>query len=942
METRWIFIILEILFILLIIILGTELLLNVDLTKSIDLKGETNDFCQSLNNSEINASSDYLACDNKFKKNKIILLLIDSLPFDNLHILTDVNNTRITNFFRGKGIEYKQSGALFETILTGKFSRNYGASQMEFDSLAQQFKNANMSVFYKIRKFPLKQLINENLLTKFELHQGEANPLSKLCERDIYFFQDYTKKISDKFVEKSTSSFKKGFDERILYNITYEELKYEFDKMHRYYTQCFSDFNFNSVVYYTECLDHFIHTSYKKYPTIIYKIFYAEHVIKQIIQWINEEHDEYSLVVISDHGGQNYFGEDAICNHGCNFKGNEGFIFVYTKELGENYEKYKLNNKDDEIPLIPLNDFPCIIAQILKNVNFPLEATCTPRFIGNDPFIKFSSVKAKEIQLKQYIEKLSNKYPKLFGLLRKKYEKKLNEHKFYDNFKNIDSINQTDDKIFDEYTEYIMTIQKELLSEVIQSSHNTTYKIIFYASAILFILGFFYHFKNLLLLTKKKILKISTKNTTIENQIDSIQKESKYKNVFEDKLTGYMIIIFILLLSEPIVCLIFHNSSNISKFINFSIFFKFIGKLFFTIVVSFIQNLQYKNNYKKMIRIQLFIIILNLIMYYKELYIYIDKVVNNNSKVNFVKFYFSYPILFLYAVIELYSLRNYYIYKIRYIYILSVYLVFISYFMIKFDKTLKINMGPHKPETILLMREIYFMIFLLLAFITPLKKKKKGNKRVLPNVVFNSKLFFIVLINFICIESERVIMVLLLNFILFYLCKCFKKEKDIFLKLIYLIIIACYTQIFYIGNQGTFTMDLSIKVSVKVPSKWADDLPIISGIIFTIHKLKFHIISSCYVFSLFKKTKNKSMNYFSEIARLIYIIPLYGKIICYLHFLKYEIEDSYIQTLFLIATEAIPLILYDINYLINYACYETLRIIHKNCGKSGYKQVNEM
>ena len=141
MEKTWIFIILEILFILSIIVIGVSLLLNIDITKSINLKGETNDFCQSLNYSANNSTLDFLVCDNNFKKKKIILLLIDSLPFDNLILLTDFNKTNITNFFRGKGLNYKQSGALFETILTGKFSRNYAAFPIESDSLPQQFKN---------------------------------------------------------------------------------------------------------------------------------------------------------------------------------------------------------------------------------------------------------------------------------------------------------------------------------------------------------------------------------------------------------------------------------------------------------------------------------------------------------------------------------------------------------------------------------------------------------------------------------------------------------------------------------------------------------------------------------------------------------------------------------------------------------------------------------
>ena len=943
MEKTWIFIILEILFILSIIVIGVSLLLNIDITKSINLKGETNDFCQSLNYSANNSTLDFLVCDNNFKKKKIILLLIDSLPFDNLILLTDFNKTNITNFFRGKGLNYKQSGALFETILTGKFSRNYAAFPMEFDSLPQQFKNANMNVLYKIRKFPLGQLINKNFLTKSEFIKSEVNPLARFCERNINFFNDYTEKIKQIFVDNSTSSFKKGLNKDILYNRSFEELKYEFNKMHKYFTICFSINHFYSTVYFTDCLDHYIHTSYKDYPLIIFKIFYAEQVIKQIIQWINEEHSEYALAVASDHGGQIYYGEDSLCNHGCNHPGNEAFIFAYTKELGENYDKYKLNNLDNDIPIISLNDFPCIIAQILKDVNLPLEATCTPRYIGNNSIIKFSSIKSKEIQLKKYIEKLYNKYPKIFEKHYIKYSKRLNKHKFLDYFKDLNSINQTEDKIFDEFRDYLMDIQKELFFDVIKSSHSIIYNIIFYISGFLFIGGFIYYFRRLIILTRNKISKFNFKNATMEKNIVLNRKKNnnQRESTILNKLEKYIIIIFILLISDPILCLIFHKSSNISKPINFSVFFKFTV-LLLIIVFIFINDTKSKINFKRVIYILLFIIIFHLIMDYIELYIYLDKNINNDSKSNFIKFYLSYPILFLYAAIEFYSLRNYYIFKIRYVYFISLYLIISSFYMIKFDKTLKINMGAKEPETILLLYKIYYMIFLLLFFIKPLKKKKNVIKKIIPNVIFNYKLFFVVLINFICMETERIPMLLFLNFILFYLCKCFKKEKDIFLKLIYLIIIALYPQIFFIGNQGTYTMDLSIKVNQKVPSKWADDLPLISGIIFTIHKLKYHIISSTYVFGLFKRTKNKSMNYFSYIARLIYIIPLFGKIICFLYFFKNEIEYSYIQILFLISTDSIQLLLYDLNYLINFGFYKIIRIIYKDYEKLDDNQVIEI
>jgi hypothetical protein len=84
-------------------------------------------------------------------------------------------------------------------------------------------------------------------------------------------------------------------------------------------------------------------------------------------------------------------------------------------------------------------------------------------------------------------------------------------------------------------------------------------------------------------------------------------------------------------------------------------------------------------------------------MNYIEIYTYLEKNVNIDSKISFIKFYLSYPILFIYAVIELYSMRNYCFFKIRYVYIISLYLIISSFYMIKYDKTLKIHIGAKKP-----------------------------------------------------------------------------------------------------------------------------------------------------------------------------------------------------------------------------------------------------
>ena len=111
--------------------------------------------------------------------------------------------------------------------------------------------------------------------------------------------------------------------------------------MHKNYTNCFSKIDFYSSVYFTDCLDHYIHISDKNYPLIIYKIFYAEQVIKQIIKWINEEHSEYALAVVSDHGGQIYYGEDSLCNHGCVIQEMKPFYLSIQK----NWEKIMRNTK---------------------------------------------------------------------------------------------------------------------------------------------------------------------------------------------------------------------------------------------------------------------------------------------------------------------------------------------------------------------------------------------------------------------------------------------------------------------------------------------------------------------------------------------------------------------------------------------------------------------
>ena len=98
----------------------------------------------------------------------MIFLLIDALAYDQIYEFNNWSKYNLTNFFKSGGIDYKQTGSLFESMFTGKFSRNYLANKIRIDNLARQFKKANMQMFYKVRNnFPLDSLIDKKFTDIF-------------------------------------------------------------------------------------------------------------------------------------------------------------------------------------------------------------------------------------------------------------------------------------------------------------------------------------------------------------------------------------------------------------------------------------------------------------------------------------------------------------------------------------------------------------------------------------------------------------------------------------------------------------------------------------------------------------------------------------------------------------------------------------------------------
>ena len=86
-----------------------------------------------------------------------------------------------------------------------------------------------------------------------------------------------------------------------------------------------------SILYYTTEVDQFNHIFGKTHIYNVLQMYITEKMIIKLMDWI-DSHDDYALIVSSDHGGQEFYGEDSLRNHGEDFPGNEAIFFIYTKE----------------------------------------------------------------------------------------------------------------------------------------------------------------------------------------------------------------------------------------------------------------------------------------------------------------------------------------------------------------------------------------------------------------------------------------------------------------------------------------------------------------------------------------------------------------------------------------------------------------------------------
>ena len=400
----------------------------------------SNNYCQ-------NKSNEYyeFICTNKYyrykyKKSKFIWILTDGTAFDQLNILNNFDKYKLASpiLINGDDVTFKHTNEMHETLITGKHNRNYKGNEVPGDNLFKQFVNAGYKINFRGWDLPCAYIIGDKKGGKYENkifnkkfidNRDEVTAFNSFCNMINPFpflvseYMDYQKPGNEKTldtliktkIENLIESKKNFLFDNLSKMELYEELdeilsKNEIDIFSLDINECLKkqfDWNENeniSILYYTTEVDNSNHHLGKAHINTILQMYITEKMIELLIKWI-DKHDDYALIITSDHGGQNFLGEDMIRNHGIDFPGNEALLFIYTKELKDHYDELKMNKR-----YIHMTDVNEIISQILININIPINSKGFPINLFNESLNSFITLKTKEIQLIQLVESYLKKY----------------------------------------------------------------------------------------------------------------------------------------------------------------------------------------------------------------------------------------------------------------------------------------------------------------------------------------------------------------------------------------------------------------------------------------------------------------------------------------------------------------------------------------------------
>lgn len=289
-----------------------------------------------------------------------------------------------SSFYHIRNLGYPQSAAIASTQFLGRTSRNYVGNLLVEDTIVDQLSTNKFSIV--TTNFPVLSILGPSRFLTVKQGKGRENyPMSRVNYNNILPFPitnvetalntreatSIITRLSEEIMEKTSIS-----RVTLLLNIWTEYKKLNF-------------------MYYTAIMDSYNHNYAGLHSNTLAGAALLLADIKLIIKAIEQSdyRDEYMLIVSSDHGGQLYFGEDEICNHGCQMdKGNEGFLYIYS--YGTDWAEDWIYNED----------VAAIIAGYAKDAAIPIKAKGWPRKIKNNGTVYldelyWNSLKIKEFQL---------------------------------------------------------------------------------------------------------------------------------------------------------------------------------------------------------------------------------------------------------------------------------------------------------------------------------------------------------------------------------------------------------------------------------------------------------------------------------------------------------------------------------------------------------------
>ena len=825
-------------------------ILNQDLFKGFSMDGFHNDFC-------LHNESDII-CSNNYKKNKFIYVLIDGAAYDQLYELR-VNRDKynITRIFRGTMNDYKQSAVNHEIIFSGKKNRNFIGNSIKEDNLFYGLFKTGVKYTFRGIKLIVYTLVGQ-YFEKYKITPTEVHSMDTMCNFALNVEDKWSKKFF-KDISDDSGELKKEYNISYLYEQLDKHFEPELKKFNTrgendFISQCFQKYfqwtGDESIIYYGNKIDHINHNFHKHHIRVISQMYVTEKILIRLLDWCYD-HPDYAFFYATDHGGQEFFGEDNIINHGGNEDGNEAGFFAYTKDLAINYDKLKLDDKK-----VSLYDFSTLIQQLIQGGVVPLESMGVPYPVANDDLFSITSIRAKGQQLIKYIELFCNKYPKNIDIL---------EPIKYQILEILEQKNKNLVANTEIYLNDLRILQTKIEEEIDINNKNEFFLIAFYIIVIL--LGLLISFD---IYTLKKL----------------VFKDNNIKNNF------FFAICIIFGLYFPLLVTVFYPSNKlydklyesiINQYYSYSILI--IGFIFFNRKKLNLLNIAF---YSGLAIILICLSIFSKFFYQKEYFLEMKRLFTSVVLAKICNFSIFYPLFAAFMYYEIRKLKFLYLdplYKYSAFKIFGACSILMLIFMILFEIFIRPFFEVHSIFSLLSNHFVFFfgLIFLVSCFIKFHAKSEKYSKALGEgDIIYGFPIMKLVLIIYhfyLADEAERILLLFLFIPLLeFFSIKFFNQDK-----IVKLLMLICYMgsgEIFYVITQRFFSFDISIKVLSRTVGMTGETFPLFSGILMGTHKLRYFMTLTGYIISLTRF--NRSGPFFSETSfmiRLVVAMQLVGKII---------------------------------------------------------------